>query len=290
MPELPEVETVKRGLAQVMTGERITKVEQRRPDLRFALPPRLAERLEGRTVRQLGRRAKYILVELDDGEVLLMHLGMTGRFTIRAPAGDPPAPPEYTFAGGVDPRHDHVVLHLASGASVTFNDARRFGYMDLVSTTGLSSHKHLRGLGVEPLSGDLTPAYLAEQARGRRTSLKALLMDQGVIAGLGNIYVCEALWRARLRPTRSASILAGRSGHAASLIGHIRDVLEEAIAAGGSSLRDYVQTDGREGAFQVAHAVYGREGEPCLRPGCGGLIRRIVQSGRSTFYCPRCQR
>ena len=291
MPELPEVETVMRGLSPVMTGARILRVEQRRPDLRFPLPERMPERLKGRRIEAMGRRAKYILVHLDQAEILTVHLGMTGRFTI---GGAVIGGNSMTHAAGGDRAHDHVVLHLSNGAIITFNDARRFGYMDMLAADDLATHKHFRDLGVEPLSDDLTADYLAACARDRRVDLKAFLLDQHVIAGLGNIYVCEVLWRAGLKPVRQADTICTRSGlpndRARALVTHVRAVLGEAIAAGGSSLRDYVQASGELGYFQKAHTVYDREHERCLREGCAGIIRRIVQSGRSTFHCPRCQR
>ena len=282
MPELPEVETVMRGLTPAMAGARIVRVEQRRVDLRFALPARMPERLAGRRIERLSRRAKYILFHLDKDEVLIAHLGMTGRFTIGG-AG----------AGG-DPRHDHVVFHLSNSATVTYNDARRFGYMDLLTTDELTSHKLFRGLGVEPLSNHFTASYLAALAAGRRVDLKAFLLDQHVIAGVGNIYASEALFRAGLKPARMAATIAGKQGkpnaRAEAIVAAVRGVLADAIAAGGSSLRDYVQASGELGYFQKAHAVYDRAGQACRRDDCGGTIKRTVQSGRSTFHCPKCQR
>jgi len=289
MPELPEVETVVRGLAPVMTGARILQLEQRRGDLRFPLPPRFPERMAGRRILSLGRRAKYILMHLDGDEVLVAHLGMTGRFTIGRAANA-----ALTHAAGGDPRHDHLVFHLSGGAVVTFNDARRFGYLDLLPAGTWAAHKFFAKLGVEPLSGDFTPAYLAAKAAGRKVDLKALLLDQHVIAGVGNIYASEALFRAGLKPVRMASTLANRLGRptarAAALVVAVRTVLEDAVAAGGSSLRNYVQANGELGYFQKAHAVYDRAGERCRREGCGGIVRRSVQAGRATFHCPRCQR
>ncbi len=294
MPELPEVETVMRGLSAVLEGVRITRVEQRRPDLRFPLPERFPERLKGRRIERMGRRAKYILAHLDQDEVLAMHLGMTGRFTITPPKAKSKMPGDFTHEAGGDPKHDHIVFHMASGAIVTFNDARRFGYMDLVPAAGLDTHKQFLGLGPEPLSNAFNAETLAEAAYGRKVDLKALLLDQRVVAGLGNIYVVEALYRVGLKPSAPASRLSDRRGRPApkteTLVAAIRDILNEAIAAGGSSLRDYRHTDGELGYFQKAHQVYDREGEPCLRDGCGGVIRRTVQSGRSSFHCPRCQR
>jgi formamidopyrimidine-DNA glycosylase len=295
MPELPEVETVRRGLEPVLAGKRFNKVEQRRPDLRFPLPERFAARLEGRKVERLERRAKYILAHLDSGEVLTMHLGMTGRFTIAQPGKvNGQQLGEFTYEHGADHTHDHVVFTMSSGATITYNDARRFGYMTLLPEVELAEHPHFKGLGVEPLGNELNADYLARRAFGKKTDLKAFLMDQRIVAGLGNIYVCEALWRAHLSPDRSAHTLATRSGKptpaAERLVGAIRRVLEEAIAAGGSTLRDYKQADGSLGYFQHRFAVYGREGEPCLTPGCRGKVRRKTQGGRSTFACRACQR
>jgi formamidopyrimidine-DNA glycosylase len=295
MPELPEVETVRRGLEPVLAGARIRRVELRRRDLRFPLPDRFVERLQGRTIRHLARRAKYILAYLDSGEVLAIHLGMTGRFLISVPGGaNKRQLGEFTYEAGADPTHDHVVIETAAGATITYNDARRFGYMSLIPEAELGAHPHFKGLGIEPLGPELTAAFLAEKAARRTADLKAFLMDQRIIAGLGNIYVCEALFRAGISPRRAASVLARRGGkptdQAQRLAVAIREVLEAAIKAGGSTLRDYRQADGSLGYFQHSFAVYGREGEPCARPGCGGTVRRIVQGGRSTFYCPRCQR
>lgn len=295
MPELPEVETVRRGLEPVMTGARIQRLECRRPDLRFPLPDRFAERLEGRRIERLTRRAKYILADIEGGEVLTIHLGMTGRFTIVPAATDAAhRPGDFHHEAGGDPTHDHVVFHLAGGATVTYNDARRFGYMTLIAADEIATHAHFKDLGVEPLGNEFSAGYLAAMAMGRRTDLKAFLMDQRIVAGLGNIYVCEALYRASLSPKRISSTLAGRKGQttprAEALAPAIRGVLDEAIAAGGSTLRDYRHTDGALGYFQHTFAVYDREGEACRRDGCAGTIRRIVQAGRSTFFCPSCQR
>ncbi|MCW5731154.1 MAG: bifunctional DNA-formamidopyrimidine glycosylase/DNA-(apurinic or apyrimidinic site) lyase [Alphaproteobacteria bacterium] len=275
MPELPEVETVCRGLAPILEGQKLVRVVQRRADLRFPLPERFAERLEGRRVLSVSRRAKYILTELDDAEVLITHLGMSGRMFI----GEAARPPD---------AHDHVILETEAGRAVVFNDARRFGMMDLVPRAGLASHKLLRDLGPEPLGNAFDGALLSARLEGRRTPIKSALLDQRVVAGLGNIYVSEALHRAGISPRRSAATVAGR--RAELLAPAIRAVLEEAIAAGGSTLRDYVQASGELGYFQHAFRVYDREGQPC--PGCSGAcrIRRIVQSGRSTYYCPTRQR
>ena len=294
MPELPEVETVRRGLEPVLAGKRFNKVEQRRPDLRFPLPERFVARLEGRKVERLERRAKYILAHLDSGEVLTMHLGMTGRFTITKPKGNSQQLGEFTYEHGADATHDHVVFTMSGGATITYNDARRFGYMTLLPEAELAEHPHFKGLGVEPLGNELNADYLARRAFGRKTDLKAFLMDQRIVAGLGNIYVCEALWRAHLSPDRLAHALATRTGKgtpaAERLVGAIRRVLEEAIAAGGSTLRDYKQADGSLGYFQHRFAVYGREKQSCLTPGCRGKVRRKTQAGRSTFACRVCQR
>ncbi len=295
MPELPEVETVRRGLEPVMTGTRIDRLEQRRPDLRFPLPDRFADRLEGRRIERLTRRAKYILAEIDSGEVLAVHLGMTGRFTIALPRDSRGRQlGEFEHAAGGDPVHDHVVFHLGNGATVTYNDARRFGYMTLIGADDINTHPHFKDLGVEPLGNALDAVYLAGLAAGRRSDLKAFLMDQRIVAGLGNIYVCEALFRAGLNPKRVASCLTRAkdrpTDRAERLVPAIRGVLEQAILAGGSTLRDYRHADGALGYFQKAFDVYGREGEPCRRADCSGTVERIVQAGRSTFYCATCQR
>jgi formamidopyrimidine-DNA glycosylase len=304
VPELPEVETVRLGLEAVLRGKRIVRVEQRRKDLRFPLPRRFADRLTDRKVERLERRAKYILVHLDGGEVLVVHLGMTGRFSVRLPPSPRPLPTEergertqlgdYTYEHGGDAKHDHLVLTISGGAVVTYNDARRFGYMELIAARELATHPFFALLGVEPLSQALSPAYLAGRALGKKVDLKALLMDQKIVAGLGNIYVCEALFRAGLSPFKSAAKLATKTGKptpaALRLVPQIKAVLEDAIRAGGSTLRDYKQADGSIGSFQNEFRVYGREGEPCSRSGCRGRVRRKTQGGRSTFYCPSCQR
>jgi formamidopyrimidine-DNA glycosylase len=299
MPELPEVETVRRGLEPVMVGHRLVRVEQRRPDLRFLLPERFAERLAGRRIERLNRRAKYLVAEIEGGEALLMHLGMSGRFTIEAPvhvngAVNASRPGDFVHDTGALPAHDHIVFHFEDGARVTYNDPRRFGFMDLVDQADLETCRHFAGMGIEPLSNALNEDYLAARARGRTTDLKAFLLDQRHIAGLGNIYVCEALYRARLSPRRLAGCLADRGGRPTArctrLVPEIRAVLSEAIDAGGSTLRDYRAADGALGYFQHAFRVYGREGEPCLAPGCRGMVRRITQAGRSTFFCSQCQR
>jgi len=275
MPELPEVETVCRGLAKVLEGRTLAEVVQRRKDLRFPLPPRFASRLTGRRVVSLRRRAKYILCDLDDGMSMLIHLGMSGRMFIEGSAGRPPDP------------HDHVVFRTDRGVVVTFNDARRFGMMDLAQTADIDRHKLLRDLGPEPLGNAFDGALLSSRLAGRKTPIKAALLDQRVVAGLGNIYVSEALYRAGISPRRLARTVAG--ARAERLAPAIRAVLGDAIAAGGSTLRDYVQANGELGYFQHAFRVYDREGMPC--PACTGAcrVRRIVQSGRSTYYCPTLQ-
>ncbi len=294
MPELPEVETVRRGLAPILEGAVLTGITLNRADLRFPFPERFAERLRNRRVEALERRAKYILARLDDGARLLVHLGMTGRFIIEPRAGHAMMPGEFVHEAGCYPQHDHVVFRLDNGAAIRFNDARRFGYMTLIAAGELDRHPLLTGLGVEPLGEAFTPAYLAQRAKGRIAPLKSFLLDQRIVAGLGNIYVCEALYRARLHPGRAAGCLAAGAakpdGAAARLVPAIQAVLSEAIAAGGSSLRDYRQANGDLGYFQHSFAVYGREGEACQTPSCGGIIQRIVQGGRSSFFCPKCQR
>ena len=283
MPELPEVETVRRGLAPVMEGRVILAAQVNRPDLRWPFPPRMAERLTAARVERLRRRSKYILADLSTGETLLIHLGMSGRMLVSGDAlgrfvHDHPAPQ----------KHDHVVLDMEGGARITFNDPRRFGAMDLMATDGAEAHKLLAVLGPEPFGNDFHEDHLIAAFRGRKTPVKAALLDQGIVAGLGNIYVCEALFRAGIHPGRRAGRIA--AARVAALVPVIRQVLGEAIAAGGSSLRDFRQADGELGYFQHAFDVYGREGGACRRPGCDGTIRRIVQSGRSSFFCAQCQR
>ncbi len=293
MPELPEVETVRRGLAPAMEGARFVAVETRRPDLRWPLPTGFAARLEGTTVTSLGRRGKYLLLDLSSQQVLIMHLGMSGSFRVLRP-GAAQRPGRFHHQRSMEPAHDHVVFRMSNGATVTFNDPRRFGFMKLVAREALADEPSIRALGPEPLGNAFDGAMLAAACAGRKTSLKAALSDQRVVAGLGNIYVCEALHRAHLSPKRGAATLATRGGapapRAASLAEAIRAVLEDAIRAGGTSLRDHRQTNGELGYFQHAFRVYDREGEPCPTPGCRGTVRRIVQGGRSTFYCPACQR
>ena len=293
MPELPEVETVRRGLVPVMEGARFRKVEARRGDLRWPLPKDFVQRLEGQTVTGLGRRAKYILADLSSGEVLLMHLGMSGSFRV-SEAGTETSPGGFHHERSKAAAHDHIVFHMSNGGTATFNDPRRFGSMKLVPRAQLDQEPLLRALGPEPLGNEFDAAMLARACAGKKTSLKAALLDQRVVAGLGNIYVCEALHLSHLSPKRKASTIAGRkrepNERAQALVGSIRAVLTDAIKAGGSSLRDHRQTSGELGYFQHNFRVYDREGEACPTPGCGGTIRRIVQGGRSTFFCPVCQK
>lgn len=296
MPELPEVETVKRGLAPVMEGAVIARAELRRPDLRFPFPAGFADALAGRRVISLGRRAKYLLIDLDGGDVVIAHLGMSGSFRVAGPQEET-VPGDFHMPRGKDERHDHVVLHLdtADGPQrVIYNDPRRFGFMDLARREGLSEHPYLRDLGAEPTGNTLDAAYLAARLRGRSQPLKAALLDQKTIAGLGNIYVCEALWRAHLSPERAAGTLVTAAGkprrELLTLTEAIRAVIADAIEAGGSTLRDHIRADGSLGYFQHSFSVYDREGEACRTPGCRGTVNRIVQGGRSTFRCVGCQK
>ena len=277
MPELPEVETVVRGLAGRMTGRRVARLDLHREDLRWPIPRGLRRKVEGRLIKAVRRRAKYILIDLEDGGVLLMHLGMSGRLTV-VNAGDT-TPAEV---------HDHVVFTLDDGTRIRFNDQRRFGMLDYVRDRALEKHPLLRELGPEPLDPGFTPETLAKSLTGKRTPLKAALLAQQVVAGLGNIHVSEVLFEAGLSPRRLARTVTLE--RATRLVGAIRGVLKRAIAAGGSSLRNYVQASGELGYFQHQWAVYGKEGEPCPACDCGGGIRRIVQSNRSTFYCAKRQR
>jgi formamidopyrimidine-DNA glycosylase len=287
MPELPEVETVRAGLAPILEGRRFRAVRLARPDLRFPFPEQFAERLTGARLLKLRRRAKYLVGDLDTGESWIAHLGMTGRFTVEA-AGAARGFGEYVYATGADPRHDHIVFDMEDGVRVVFNDPRRFGFMDLRRTDALDRVGHFAGLGPEPLGNGFSGPVLAAALAGRRTPIKAALLDQTVVAGLGNIYVCEALHRAGVSPLRLAANVG--PARAARLAQSVRAVLAEAIAAGGSTLRDFAAADGSLGAFQDRFLVYGRAGEACLRPGCAGIVRRLAQSGRSTFYCGGCQR
>lgn len=295
MPELPEVETVRRGLEPFMAGHIFTGVEQRRPNLRFPFPEGFAARLEGRRLTALGRRAKYLTGDLDDGTVLVMHLGMSGSFRIDYEGDlDGDTPGVFHYDRSKIAAHDHVVFLMSNGARITYNDPRRFGFMDLIARADLQAHPLFRGIGIEPLGNELDGALIATAFAGKKAPLKAALLDQTLIAGLGNIYVCEALHRAGLSPRRAAGTLAARKGlmlgKADLLASTIRDVLQEAVAAGGSSLRDHRQADGTLGYFQHSFRVYDREGAACPTPGCKGVIQRLVQSGRSTFFCKVCQR
>jgi formamidopyrimidine-DNA glycosylase len=290
MPELPEVETVRRGLQPVMEGSKILSAEARRKDLRFPFQKDFVARLKGQTVTGLGRRAKYLMADLGSGDVLLMHLGMSGSFRIQKKE-DAEMPGQFHHPRGKNGAHDHVVFHMSSGAAIIFNDPRRFGYMKIIARNELDEEPLLRGLGPEPLGNEFDAAMLATSCEGKATTLKAALLDQRVVAGLGNIYVCEALYRAHLSPKRQAKTLADRKGgptdHAKRLVDAIHTVLNQAIKAGGSSLRDHRQTDGELGYFQHQFLVYDREGQKC---GCGGVVKRFTQNGRSTFWCPKCQK
>ena len=293
MPELPEVETVRRGLQPVMEGSKIVKAEARRKDLRFPFQKDFVARLEGQTVTGLGRRAKYLMADLESGDVLLMHLGMSGSFRVIKDQ-DNETPGQFHHPRGEDRAHDHVVFHMSSGAAVVFNDPRRFGYMKIIARKALDDEPLLKGLGPEPLGNEFDATMLAQSCANKKTSLKAALLDQRVVAGLGNIYVCEALFRSHLSPRRLAATLADKKGqptdHAKRLVDAIHAVLNQAIKAGGSSLRDHRQTSGELGYFQHSFQVYDREGEKCQTAGCGGIVRRFTQNGRSTFWCPKCQK
>ncbi|MCL6286126.1 bifunctional DNA-formamidopyrimidine glycosylase/DNA-(apurinic or apyrimidinic site) lyase [Ruegeria sp. 2012CJ41-6] len=283
MPELPEVETVRRGLLPAMEGVILKRTEVNRPDLRWPFPDRMAERLSDVRVDRLRRRSKYLLLDLSSGETLLVHLGMSGRMTV---SGDPLG--QFLHEHPMPEKHDHVVFHMGNSARVTFNDPRRFGAMDLMPTDGAEQHKLLVVLGPEPLGNAFDEPHLIAALKGRNTPVKSALLDQGIVAGLGNIYVCETLYRASISPRRKAGKIS--APRVAAMVPIIRAVLSEAIEAGGSSLRDFRQADGELGYFQHRFDVYDREGQPCRTPDCPGVIARIVQSGRSSFYCPACQR
>lgn len=297
MPELPEVETVRRGLAPAMEGSTIERLELRRPDLRFPFPDRFAERLKNRSITSLGRRAKYLLCDLDDESVVIMHLGMSGSFQVEIDEEDQ-VPGEFHHPRSRIKAHDHVIFHLTDSShrpvKIVYNDPRRFGFMLMCNRAELPEHPSFKDLGVEPVGNELSAEILAERFASKTTTLKATLLDQRIIAGLGNIYVCEALWRTGLSPKREAGSIVNKSGKPSKklvlLVDSIRDIIAEAIKAGGSSLRDHAQTDGTLGYFQHSFSSYDREGHPCAKPDCNGVIRRIVQSGRSTFYCASCQR
>jgi formamidopyrimidine-DNA glycosylase len=286
MPELPEVETVRRGLQPVLEGARLRRVEARRPDLRFPFPEGFVQRLTGAVIQKLDRRAKYLMAQLDRGETLVMHLGMSGRFEIARPDGAV-RPGEFHYAANPDPKHAHVVFETEAGDRVTYYDPRRFGYMELIETAWLDIHPWFAGLGPEPLSEHFTAERLAHAFEGRKQGPKTLLLDQRVVAGLGNIYVCEALNLARISPFKPAGEVARK--RLPPLVDAIRQTLEAAIAAGGSTLRDYAAADGALGYFQHSFRTYDREGRPCANAGCTGVIAREVQAGRSTFFCPLCQ-
>lgn len=293
MPELPEVETVRRGLAPVMTGARIIGVNLSQKNLRFPLPEGFEKRLIGRRIDALSRRAKYLLADLDNGDVLVMHLGMSGSFRI-AQSDIPVGEDLFRHDRSKDEKHDHVTIRLSDGQSVIYNDPRRFGFMDLISRANIAQHRMFRNIGIEPLGNQLDGEFLASVFQNKMTPLKSALLDQSLIAGLGNIYVCEALFRSRLSPRRKAGSIVYKNGkptdRAERLASVIRIVLEEAISAGGSTLRDHQLTDGSLGYFQHTFRVYDREGQVCPTTSCGQVIKRIVQSGRSTFFCSNCQK
>jgi len=281
MPELPEVETVRRGLTPVMQGRRIERLEVNRPNLRFPFPDRFRERVEGATITHMGRRAKFLVTELSTEDALIMHLGMSGRFTVNSAATA-----EFHHDPGTNPAHDHVVFHIEGGATVTYNDPRRFGFMELWPVADLANYPRIKDLGPEPLSNHFNAAYLDEAFQGKAAPIKAALLDQAMIAGLGNIYVCEALFRSGISPRRKAATVVGKRN--TRLAPAINDVIAEAIAAGGSSISDFASASGELGYFQKHFSVYDREGAPCDH--CRKPIQRIVQSGRSSFFCGTCQR
>jgi len=289
MPELPEVETVRLGLAPAMEGHVLTDVETRRGNLRIPFPPDFVGRTKGRTVKALRRRAKYLLADLDSGETLVIHLGMSGRMSVYA-EGKQRKLGNYVYGpapdGAGQGKHDHVVFETNAPARIVFNDHRRFGLMTLVATDHLDQNKLFKDVGIEPLSPKFNAAYLAKRLEGKKTPIKSALLDQRVVAGLGNIYVCEALFRSGISPKRLAGSI--KKERIPPLIAAIKKVLTDAIAAGGSTLRDHAQATGDPGGFQHHFLVYDREGKPC-KLGCPGTVKRVVQSGRSTFYCPRCQ-
>jgi formamidopyrimidine-DNA glycosylase len=297
MPELPEVETVKNGLMPVLMGQTITHVALRRANLRFAFPVDFSKMLVGAKVEGLSRRAKYILVELSNGQSLIIHLGMTGRFTVLNPQGRTANLGEFYFETGADKNadgpHDHVVITLSNGVRLVYSDPRRFGMMDVTKTEMLQEHRLLKGIGVEPLGNEFSGAHLAEKFRRKLAPMKAALLDQRVVAGLGNIYVCEALHRAGLSPKRKAGTLVKAKSYDPrldTLVRHIKEILNEAIQAGGSTLQDFVGADGAKGSYQQRFSAYDREGDDCDTPDCLGKISRVMQAGRSTFYCSKCQK
>jgi len=296
MPELPEVETVRRGLAPAMEGATIARLELRRPDLRFPLPAEFPEAVGGKRILSLGRRAKYLLMDLDDDLTIVSHLGMSGSFRVEEGEAHG-SPGDFHYPRSKDEKHDHVIFHLGPlnrPLRVIYNDPRRFGFMHLWKRSQLDTYPAFVGLGPEPTGNALDGGYLAGRFFGKNQSLKGALLDQGVIAGLGNIYVCEALWRAHLSPLRKAGTLVTPTGRPKKdlllLTEAIRAVIADAIAAGGSSLRDHIQTDGSLGYFQHSFSVYDREGEACRTPGCNGTVARVVPAGRSSFHCASCQK
>jgi len=289
MPELPEVETVLRGLEPVMVDQKIRNAEVRRPDLRWPFPENMSERLTGKTVLRLYRRSKYILCDLDSDETLLIHLGMSGRMTISGTGNESEdLLGNFQYKPSTPAKHDHVILYMQAGVRISFNDARRFGAMDLIDTKNLFDHKLIKSLGPEPLGNEFNSPYLNLKLKSKTAPIKSALLDQRIVSGLGNIYVCESLWRAGINPKRLSGKISRKRIDA--LVPIIRDVLQEAISAGGSSLKDHRQTNGDLGYFQHSFAVYGREGKKCNSPDCSELIKRIVQSGRSSFYCAKCQK
>jgi formamidopyrimidine-DNA glycosylase len=295
MPELPEVETVRGGLAPFMEGQVIEKADIRRPNLRFAFPDNLAKRLQSRQITSLGRRSKYLLADLDDGQVLVIHLGMSGSFrVIEQHEAHLIGEEAFHLARGKRPQHDHVALFMSNGAVILYNDPRRFGFFDLIKRTDLADHAYFAKMGVEPVGNALSADHLAPLFATRKAPLKTVLLDQHVIAGLGNIYVCEALHRAGLDPRKPAQELVTKSGKPSKklelLTQEIRTTIAEAIQAGGSTLKDHTKADGTLGYFQHSFKTYDREGQICTKEGCKGKIERIVQSGRSTFFCPTCQK
>ena len=286
MPELPEVETVRRGLEPVLAGARLTRVRQNRPDLRFPFPDRFPERLDGAVVERIDRRAKYLLMPLSTGETWVTHLGMTGRFTL-----DGQQLGEFEEPAPIAGKHEHLSLCAVKGTVTTrlgFADARRFGFMGLIPSGEVEAHPWFAALGPEPLGNAFSGAHLAEAFASKKQNIKVSLLDQRIVAGLGNIYVCEALYRARISPLIAAGKVS--KSRLETLAAVVRDVLNDAIAAGGSTLRDFANAEGGQGYFQQRFDVYGREGQPCLGDGCAGVVKRIVQAGRSTFYCPSCQK
>ena len=278
---MPEVETVRRGLTPAMQGQIIARLQVNRPDLRFPFPDRFIERVEGARITLMGRRAKFLVAELSTDDALIMHLGMSGRFTV-----DTEATADFHQKAGPNPAHDHVIFHMSNGATVTYNDPRRFGFMELWPMDQLDRYPRIEHLGPEPLSNQFNAAYLGDALRGKSAPIKSALLDQAIVAGLGNIYVCEALFRSGISPRRKAQSVAGK--RAERLAPAINEVIAEAIAAGGSSISDFASASGELGYFQKHFSVYDREGAPC--DACGSEIKRIVQSGRSSFFCGACQR